>query len=402
MLTPRSELDERLGRLQDAMRREGLDGVFATQNADVFYLSGIVQQAQVYVPGAGNAVVMVRKHRGRALDSSTLDAAGIVGVRSLRELAGLVEGAGGRPRRIGFELDTLPVSTFNAFARALDGLGAELVDASAVFRQVRSVKSEFELAQIRRAGVVGEAGYRAALAAAREGVSEAELAADVEAAQRRAGHSGTLRIRFYGQEMHMGHLLAGPSGGVASFMNSPTGGVGIGPWAPYGAGAGKIRRGEPLYLDYPGEWGGYIADMTRVMFIGECPAFWRDGYEAMLEVERHLEREVKPGLTSGDVFELSLSKARELGYADFFMGPPDEVSPGQKVAFIGHGVGLELDELPPLQKGTTWPILEGMVLAIEPKLIYPGRGAIGIEDTYVVTPEGLRPLTPTTRELAVL
>jgi Xaa-Pro dipeptidase len=399
--TPSAELRDRARRLQALMREHGLDGVLATQNADVFYLSGIVQQAQVYVPLEGDPLLLVRKHPGRAHSASGLDDGQVVAVRSLRELPGLIEQAGGRPRRIGFELDTLPVAVFNAYSKALAGLGAELVDGTMAFREVRAIKSDYEVEHIRRAAEVADAGLKAAVAGLREGVTEIELAAQVEAAVRVAGHSGAVRFRAYGQEMHMGHLLAGDSGAIASFMNSPTGGYGPGPWAPYGASSRPIARGEPVFLDYLGEWGGYLADQTRMLSIGPLSAFWQDAHNAMLQVEAYLEREVRPGMTGGRLYDMALQHATELGYGDNFMGPPEEESPAQKVPFVGHGVGLELDEWPPLQKGTDFVLQPGMVLAIEPKLIFSGRGAIGIEDTYLLTPNGLTPLTISPREIAV-
>jgi Xaa-Pro aminopeptidase len=209
-------------------------------------------------------------------------------------------------------------------------------------------------------------------------------------------------MRFFGQEMHMGHLLAGNAGGVASFMNSPTGGYGVGPWAPYGASRRPIRRGEPVFIDYTGEWGGYIADQTRMLSIGPLSQFWQDGYIGMVDVEAYVAANARPGMTSGELFSLAEARAGHLGYAEYFMGPPESESPGQKVPFVGHGVGLELDEWPPLQRGTDAVLQAGMVLALEPKLIYPNRGAIGIEDTYVLTDQGLSPLTISSPQIFVV
>jgi Xaa-Pro aminopeptidase len=393
------ELRARAGRLQTLMHEADIDGVMATQNADVYYLSGTLQQAQVYLPSVGEPVVMVRKHAGRAAADSSLPEERIRGVRSLRDLPGIIEGAGGRPDTIGFELDTLPVSTFQAYEKALQPLGPRLLDASSLFRRVRAIKSDYEVGLIRKAARVADAGLRAAADNLREGISEVALAALVEAAARTAGHSGTIRIRAYGQEMHMGQLLAGRSGGVPSFMNSPTGGWGAGPWSPVGAGQRKIRRGEPVFLDYTGEWGGYIADQTRMLSIGKLADFWLDAYAAMREVQERLTRSVVPGVTSGDVFDMALQYATELGYAEHFMGPPDEDSPGQRVPFVGHGVGLELDEWPPLQRGTDVRLQRGMVLAVEPKIIIADKGAIGIEDTYLLKEDGLEPLTISVRDI---
>jgi Xaa-Pro aminopeptidase len=317
----------------------------------------------------------------------------------LKELPGIIQVAGRKPRRIGLEFDTLPVSVFQAYEKALAPLGAELVDASSLFRRVRAYKSEYEVEQIKRAADIAEVGVQAAVERLREGITEVELAAHVEAATRTAGHSGAVRIRAYGQEMHMGHLLAGSSGSLASFMNSPTGGYGPGPWAPYGAGRRPIERGEPVLVDYSGEWGGYIADQTRMLSIGPLSRFWMDAYEAMREVLLYLEREVRPGITSGDVYDMALTCAESLGYGENFMGPPEEQSPGQKVHFVGHAVGLELDEWPPLQRGTSAVLEEQMVLAIEPKVIFAGRGAIGIEDTFLLTANGLVALTHSSRDI---
>lgn len=401
-ITPLEELEQRAARLQALMREAGVEGVLATQNADVFYLSGVVQQAQLYLPVAGSPVLMVRKHLERARSVSALPDETVTGVRSLRELPGLIEKAGGRPRRVGLELDTLPVLTYQAYSKALAPLQAEIVDCSMLFRQVRATKSLYELEQIKRAAQVADAGIRAAREYARDGMPEIELAATIEAASRIAGHSGTIRMRFFGQEMHMGHLLAGDSGSVASFMNSPTGGHGPGPWAPYGAGSRPLRRGEPVLIDYSGEWGGYIADQTRMLSIGPLSQFWQEAYAAMLDVETYLAQEVRPGVTSGQFFSMAEERARRLGYGDNFMGPPEEESPGQRVPFVGHSVGLELDEWPPLQRGHEAVLSEGMVLAVEPKLIFKGRGAIGIEDTYLLTNEGLSFLTYSTRDIIVV
>ncbi|HET9496230.1 MAG TPA: Xaa-Pro peptidase family protein [Chloroflexia bacterium] len=397
--TPASELAWRAHRVQALMREAQIDGLIATHNPDVFYLSGVVQQAQVYLPVEGMPVLMVRKHHGRAVALTHLPESSVVSVSSLRELPAIISSTGRRPRTIGFELDVLPVTVFQAYERALSPLGARLVDASAVLRRARAVKSTYELSQIRRAAAVADAALNAAAEHLRPGIREIELAAAVEHAARVAGHSGAVRMRAYGQEMHMGHLLAGDSGSVASFMNSPTGGHGPGPWAPYGAGARTISRGEPIYIDYCGEWGGYIADQTRMLSIGPVDAFWRDSYDAMRSVAHHLEQTVRPGKTSGEVYEAAVAKATELGYGDNFMGPPDDISPGQRVPFVGHGVGLELDEWPPLQRNTDAMLEEGMVLAVEPKLIYEGKGAVGIEDTYLLTTDGLAPLTFSTRDI---
>ncbi|MEO5952154.1 MAG: Xaa-Pro peptidase family protein [Chloroflexia bacterium] len=401
-MTPLEELQSRAARLQEAMREAGLDGIMATQNADLFYLSGMIQQAQVYLPAEGEPLLMVRKHPGRAQYDSALGMGWgkLEAVKSLRELPALIEEAYGiKPATIGWELDTLPVLTFQAFERALAPLGAKMVDASNLFKRVRALKSDFEIGHIRRAAKISDTIVQTAARLLREGITELELAAQLEAEARKAGHSGLQRMRVAGQEMHMGHVLSAESGALPSFMKSPQGGPGLGPWAPYGSSRRPIGRGEPVLLDFASEYGGYISDQTRTMSIGKLPQFWQDGYNAMRAVLEYLEQTIQPGMTSGQLYDLAVAKAGKLGYADNFMGPLEEVSPGQRVPFVGHGVGLELDEWPPLQRGTDAILQPGMVLAIEPKLIFARQGAIGVEDTFLVTEEGLQALTFSTRDI---
>lgn len=399
---PLQELQARTERLQALMREADLDGMMATQNADIYYLTGALQQSQVYLPVVGHPVMMVRKHPGRAQADSALGNGWgkIMPVRSLRELPALIEEAGGsKPATLGFELDTLPVLSFQAYQKALAPLGSKLVDSSFLFKRARSIKSDYEVAQIKKAAKISDVIVQAARRLIHDRITETELSARVEAEARIAGHSGINRMRAYGQEMHMGHVLAGESGAVPSFMNSPQGGPGFGPWSPYGASMRPIRKGEPVLLDFAAEWAGYISDQTRTLSIGRLPQFWLDAYEATREVQKHLERNVRPGITSGQLYEMAVEHAAGLGYADNFMGPTEAASPGHRVPFVGHAVGLELDEWPPLQRGTDAVLEVGMTLAIEPKMIFPGKGAIGVEDTYLLTEDGLHALTFSPREI---
>ncbi len=281
-----------------------------------------------------------------------------------------------------------------------DPHGSGAYDANGIVqRAVRAIKSDFEIGQIRRAARISDVIVQAAARLLRDGITELELAAQLEAEARKAGHSGLQRMRVAGQEMHMGHVLSAESGALPSFMNSPQGGPGLGPWAPFGSSRRPIRQGEPVLLDFASEWGGYISDQTRTMSIGRLPQFWLDGYDAMRAVLEYVETTVEPGMTSGQLYDLAVAKATRLGYGDNFMGPPEDLSPSQRVPFVGHGVGLELDEWPPLQRGTDAVLQPGMVLAIEPKLIFERRGAIGVEDTFLMTAEGLQALTFSTRDI---
>jgi len=141
-------------------------------------------------------------------------------------------------------------------------------------------------------------------------------------------------------------------------------------------------------------YNGYIADQTRIASLGPIDPFFRQIYQKSLEIQELLISKAKPGVAAGELYELALDRVKKMGLEDNFMGyAPDQA------AFVGHGVGLELDELPVLAKGVKTVLKPGMVFAIEPKFIFPGRGAAGIENTFALTPAGLERITFSTEEI---
>lgn len=389
--TPRSELDSRISRLQKRLVAAGMDGALVLQNADLFYFCGTIQQSHLYIPAAGEPLLMTRRSLARARQESRLER--IVPIKSARQLLDLVKAHSlPRPKRLGLELDVIPANTYLAYQQLLDGV--ELLDCSPLIRRVRATKSAYELDLIRCAARVADVVFRAIPALLREGMSEVELAGQVEAIARREGHQGITPMRSWNNEMFYGHLMAGANAAVPSYVASPTGGPGVNPVVAQGCSTQPIRAGEPLLVDYVFGPDGYLIDQTRVFAIGELPADLVRAHQAMLEVQEALVSVARPGVTGGQLWELAAARAAELGLAEHFMGHGDG-----RVRFVGHGVGIELDELPVLAARQEMPLEAGMVIAVEPKAIFPGRGVVGIENTWVVRPDGLERLTPPDDEI---
>jgi Xaa-Pro aminopeptidase len=252
---------------------------------------------------------------------------------------------------------------------------------------MRAVKSPYEIDIMRRAAELSDQVAAWVPNILREGMSELELAGKIEAESRRLGHQGVLRMRLWGSEMFYGHLLSGATGAVPSFLASPTGGVGASPAVAQGPGYKTIQRKEPVMVDYIFSYNGYLSDHTRIFSLGSLPADLKKAHTAMLEVQQLIKRIAKPGVTTGDIYQRAVEKTKDLGYTDHFMGIGQE-----RVRFIGHGIGLEVDEYPFLAAGQQLELQAGMTLALEPKLIFPGKGVVGIENTHVVTDDGLEQL----------
>lgn len=385
LLTPKSELDQRLARLQTALIREDLGAALLLEASDLFYFTGTGQQAYLFVPAEGQPLLMVKKSLSRARAESNLER--IEAVRGLRDLPSLLWEAGWpKTGRLGLEMDVLPAAQYLRFQKGL--APAVLADVSDVVRRVRMIKSPYELGIMRRAaGLAGEV-LEKVRAALRPGMREIELAALLEYEARQRGHQGTVRMRGFNQVLHFGHVLAGASAAVPSAMESPTGGWGLSPAVPHGAGYHQIAPHQPVLVDFVMAVDGYLVDQTRILCLGKPPTELARAHQVALDIEVHLAAAAKPGVPAEELFAVAQEIARGAGLSEHFMGyGPDRVS------FVGHGIGLELDELPPLARGVKIPLEAGVTLALEPKFTFPGQGVVGIEDTYLVTEKGAEGLT---------
>jgi Xaa-Pro aminopeptidase len=380
---PLAELEQRIERLQEQMERQEIGGALVVQKADLFYFSGTAQNAHLFIPDRGEPVLLVKKSYPRARRESAL--------RRVIELDGwsrLVETVKPRlatGRKIGLEMDILPASLYLRYQKML--APAAIADISPAIRRVRAVKSPFELARLHAAAAVGEAVFRFAREILREGMTEVELSAQLEAFGRARGHQGFVRTRGFNQELFFGHVLSGESGAAASFFEGPTGGLGMNPSFPQGAGTKQIKRGEPVLIDYTTVIDGYLVDQTRIFCLGKLPPHLAEAHRTAIGINKTLASLGKAGADGRELYRRAAEMAQEAGLAPYFMGCEE------KVGFIGHGVGLELDELPVIARNLECPLEEGMVVALEPKFIFPGEGAVGIEDTFVVRKHGLEQIT---------
>jgi len=142
---------------------------------------------------------------------------------------------------------------------------------------------------------------------------------------------------------------------------------------------------------------GYVSDVTRTFSIGEPSGLFLRGFEVLLEVQRDMERSVGPRVSGRGIYRRAVELVRTRGFGDYFMGHGEG-----KVPFVGHGIGLEIDELPLLGMGVNTHLEKGMVFAFEPKLIFPGKGVVGFEDLYLVSSHGVEKLTSTEDQLVIL
>jgi Xaa-Pro dipeptidase len=382
---PFSEVQARIEKLQKIMQDKGVDGALIVQKTDIFYFAATSQQGWLYIPASGAALLMIFKEFDRARIESPLDL--ILSVVSPKMIPGILKDQGYRlPNVLGMELDVLPTNLYFQYGDIFKD--SRIVDISLEIRLIRAVKSAYEIGFLRQAAALSDKVAAKVPELLQAGKTEIALAGELESYARSLGHQGIVRMRLFGSELFYGHLLSGPSAAVPGYLASPTAGPGVSTAIGQGAGFRMIEKNEPVLFDYVFALQGYISDHARIFTIGSLPDELLEAHEAMLEIQEATKKQALPGVATGDIYEMMVAMAEKKGYDEFFMGVGE-----RKIRFTGHGVGLELDEFPFLALGQKLPLAEGMVLALEPKLILPGKGVVGIENTFLVTTSGLEILT---------
>jgi len=389
--TPKEEIKDRLHRLRQLMRKNETGALLAVEKVNIFYLSGTAQDSLLFVPLEGEPILAVRRELERARVESPLEI--ITGMNSTRDLLVAILAHHGRvPSALGLELDVLPVRDYFRFQQLFQT--AEVKDCSNLLRETRRIKSPFEIGLMKKAGEIGKEVYLQGANTLKEGLSEIEFGGILEATAKRYGHEGLLRVRSLNYEAYTWHVLSGLTGGIVSQSDSPMGGLGLSPAFPVGASLKVMKAHEPIVVDFGTCYHGYQADETRVFSIGKMDQKFVDAYKACREIHDAVLEDVKPGADCEAIFLKTLDLAGKLGYRDSYLGPP-----GLQTRFIGHGIGLELNELPFIALGQKYPLEEGMTFAVEPKIVFPGEGAVGIENTVAVTRNGYELLTPVSQEI---
>ncbi len=371
----------RIARYQVALAGRGLEGALLLAGVDLLYLTGTRQNAALFVPAEGAPVLLVRKSLVRARAEAAVE-----DVRPFprsQDLDGALRARG----RIGVAFEVVPAATLEWWRRQLPR--AELVDGGGILREHRSVKSASELALMREGGRRLSAVLAEIPTFLRPGLREVDASAELEGRLRRAGSEGLPRVRAFNSDPPAGVVVAGDGAAEPGYFDGPVVGRGMSAAYPQGASTRVIRENEPVLLDFTAVFGGYVVDAARTAACGALTPALERAFEIACAIQDELARSLRPGVPCRELWEHARAMAEQARLGEFFMGPP-----GDQARFVGHGIGLELDELPVLAPGFDGPLVAGQTLAVEPKFVFPGVGAVGIENSWVVTEDGGERLTP--------
>ncbi len=391
ILLPPQEVLLRIGRLRGAAVAAGRTGaLLIADNAMLYYLTGRVYSGWAFIPVDENVnpVWFVR----RPVELTGKD---VVEVRKPEEIPSRLEALGiSLPEAVGLEMDALPYSTITRLQAVFPG--AESYTASPIVASARSVKTPLEISMMERSGVIHTAVYHKIPSLFSPGMTDFELDVAIEHLSRLEGCLGQFRIAGKSMEFFMGNVLTGENADAPSPYDFALGGKGMDPSLPVGASGEEIKPGTTVSVDVNGDYTGYMTDMTRVFSYGDIPSEAKAAHECSLAIHREFRRMAVPGTKASDIYEMAARLAREAGFERYFMGHR------QKAGFCGHGVGIEINETPVIAPRSRDILQAGNAIAMEPKFVIPHVGAVGIENTYIVTPEGARCITNAPEEIIPL
>ncbi|CAI8318976.1 MAG: Xaa-Pro dipeptidase [Candidatus Poseidoniaceae archaeon] len=388
---PVSELENRLERLARALRVAALPGALVQHPVDLYYFAGGRQDGSLFVPAEGTEgdgpVFFVR----RSLERARFEAGGdnapfkLESFPRLSQFADILKsrGVSGAP---GLQFGELPSSFAQRFVSALSSLG-ECKDVSRIVHRLREVKSAWEQEQMAHGAEIQTRMFEAVAELGREGISELNLVAAAESVSRSEGFGGQVQMRRFPLECNRGVIVSGRAGGVPSFFDSAVGGSGPHPLGGMGSGFKKIKPNEPVLVDLVHVHRGYVVDMTRMFSLGSLSKEWHQRLDDMIAVKDAVVNVLNKGGLCSQAWVEGQALAHDLGHEQHLMGMrPDQSK------FLGHSVGLQLDESPVVAAGFDRPLPIGGAMAIEPKLVY-AEGSIGSEDTWIRSEEGMRAVT---------
>ncbi|GHU70970.1 peptidase M24 [Bacteroidia bacterium] len=365
--------------IQNLLRQSDANACLITSSVNIYYLTGQIFDGYLYLPQEGEALYFVRKPGAFTAENQIL-------IRKPEDIpARLHERSFPLPKILGLEAGQL---TYNEYIRLHTVFQPEkTINATGLLRQARMLKTPWEIEQFRWSAQKHKQAYSAIPSVFQSGMTDLEFQYEIERLMRQNGSIGIFRTFGSNMDIFMGSVLTGENAENASPCDFALGGGGAHPSLPIGANGTPIRDGQSVMVDMAGNFTAYMTDMTRVFACGNLPEEAIRAHQTSIEMHEWFRNNVKAGFACSEIYRQSIRMAEATGFSGNFMGIK------QQAKFVGHGVGIEINELPVLTERSKETLQAGMVFAYEPKFVLPKVGALGIENTYLVTNEGLENLT---------
>ena len=377
MLQP--ELKFRRDKIRYLMAQQGIDAALIACNVNLLYTYGEIVNGYLYLPLHSPALLFVKR-------PNNIVGEFVFPIRKPEQIVDLLK-ENGIPvaSKIMLEGGELPYADYMRLASLFPE--SEVVDGTAIIREARSVKTPLEIELFRRSAALHARAYSKIPDVYHPGMTDRELSVEVERLMRLEGCLGIFRVFGQSMEIFMGNVLAGENADTPTPYDFAMGGAGLDDSLPIGCNGTTIRRGQTVMVDINGNFTGYMTDLTRVFSLGDIPENALHAHRVSIEIQQAIMEMARPGVSAAELYNRAVQIAEAGGVADYFMGHR------QKAGFVGHGIGIEINEQPVLAPRSRDILEEGMIFALEPKFVIPEVGPVGIENSFCVTADGVEKLT---------
>ena len=390
MYTPEfaPEVSIRKNKIVAALKAMNTDAILLGTNVNNYYIAGRVFSGYVYINSEGFMHYYVKR-------PALLKGDNVTYIRKPEDIPALLQQAGvAMPATLALEMNFMSYSDITRLAKSFPE--ATATNGSAIMSYVRSTKTPYEIEKIRISAQGHMSVYKNLQGIYHPGMTDAELQIEIESRLRRAGCLGIFRVAGPSMEVFMGSLISGDNADNPSPYDFAMGGAGLDSSLPGGCNGTIIEPGMSTMVDLCGNFTGYMSDISRTYSVGTLSELALKAHQCSIDIHHAVVSMARPGVKAADIYNLTRTMAEEAGLGEYFMGH------NQQAGFVGHGVGIEINESPVLAPRSRDVLEEGNVIALEPKFVIPGTGAVGIENTYLITADGIENLTDFTEEIIPL
>lgn len=383
-----NDLKLRWGRMQQAMQQMGADGCLLAGGINLYYTTGQMYSGYFYLPAEGSPRFFIKRPNG-------CEGEGVTYIRKPEQMPELFAAEGlPMPEKLLLEADELSYNDYTRLQAIFQP--KETGNATTLMRRLREIKTPYEISQFRLSAEQHAQTYAEIPSCFRPGMTDLELQYEVEKRMRQNGSLGLFRAFGPNMDIFMGSILAGENAETPSPFDFALGGGGMDASCPLGANGTRLKEGTAVMIDMAGNYTAYITDMTRVFAVGKLPELAYRAHQTALAIQHEIEQTARPGTPCAELYNLAMAFTEKAGLSAYFMGTK------QQAKFVGHGIGLQINELPVLMPRSKELLEPNMVFALEPKYVIPGVGAVGIENSFLVTEKGLEKLTHFNEEIIQL
>ena len=366
-------------RIQQAMQKMNADGCLLTVDVNLYYTTGRIYSGYFYLPAEGAPWFFVKRPNGLTGDQ-------VEYIRKPEQMAELFAAHGLKmPEKLLLEADEL---TYNDYMRLQAIFNPkETANATALMRNLRQIKTPHEIEMFRISARQHAKTYAEIPECFRPGMTDLEFQYEIERRMRKNGSIGIFRAFGANMDIFMGSILAGDNAESPSPFDFALGGGGMDASCPLGANGTVLKDGTAIMVDMAGNYTAYMTDMTRVFSVGRLTDLAYRAHQTALLIQSEIENIARPGTPCAELYNIAAKITENEGLGAYFMGTL------QQAKFVGHGIGIQINELPVLTPRSKELLESNMVFALEPKYVIPGVGAVGIENSFLVTETGLEKIT---------